>query len=410
MGKKNRLYQISFKLFVTILLITCYFFTQAQNPTSYVVMLSMDGFRWDYPVKCYTPNLDRMGSVGVKAVSIRPSFPSKTFPNHYTMVTGLYPDHHGIVQNEFYDPEINREYRIGDRNAVEDPVFYGGEPIWVTAEKNGIVSASFFWVGSESPVKGMQPTYWKRYDETIPYAQRLDTVIHWLTLPENKRPHLITWYIDEPDAMGHHEGPESQLTCEMVTWLDSLVGDFMARVRALPYADQINIIITSDHGMAQVTQERTIFLKDYLDFNWFGQIQGYTPNYLFYVKEECDSLAWASLQQIPNVEVWRHGQVPPQFNYGTNPRTGDFILVADSSWQVTHRDHAPMPGGAHGYSPFNTDMHAIFYAAGPAFKTGYEHPTFENTNLYILICKILGIDPAPNDGDIRNVQDMLLSK
>jgi len=169
----------------------------------YLVILSMDGFRWDYPEKVATPNLDSVAAVGVKAKSIIPSFPTKTFPNHYTMVTGLYPDHHGIVQNEFYDPESGRYYRIGDRKAVMDGTFYGGEPIWVTAEKQDVKSASYYWVGSEAEIGGVRPAYWKEYDGKVPFENRIDSVISWLRLPEEKRPHLILLYFDEPDGYGH---------------------------------------------------------------------------------------------------------------------------------------------------------------------------------------------------------------
>jgi alkaline phosphatase D len=370
-------------------------------------MLSMDGFRWDYPDKCPTPNLDRLAEQGVKAKSLQPSFPSKTFANHYTMATGLYPDHHGIVDNSFFDPETGKHYSIGNRNAVEDATYYGGEPIWVTAEKQGVISASFFWVGSEAPVKGVHPTYWKRYDEGIPFENRIDTVIYWLSLPEEKRPRLITFYFDEPDGIGHGKGPDSDKAFEMVTYLDSLVGIFLDKVEALSIADQVNIIVTSDHGMGPVSPERFIYLEDYLDYQWFEEMEGYSPNFTFKVKDEFADTAWKAMSSIPHITAWRHGKMPDSLHYGTNSRTLDFIIVADSAWSITLTDKVPHSSGAHGYNPYNTDMHAIFYAKGPAFKVDYKHPTFENINLYPLICEILGLKPAPVDGKIENVKEML---
>jgi len=367
----------------------------------------MDGFRWDYPDHCPTPNLDRIAAQGVKARSLQPSFPSKTFANHYTMVTGLYPDHHGIVENSFYDPSTGRHYSISNRQAVEDASFYGGEPIWVTAEKNGIISASFFWVGSEAPVKGIRPTYWKSYDHEFPFEQRIDTVIYWLNLPEERRPHLITWYMDEPDGIGHGEGPGGEGTLQMVTYLDSLLGVFLDKIEALPIANQVNIIVTSDHGMGPTSPERCVILKDYIDLSWFDEMEGYTPNLTFKVKNEFADTAWKALSTIPHMKVWKHGEVPDSLHYGMNPRTLDFILVADSAWQYSLTGKIPGSAGAHGYNPYNTDMHAIFYAKGPEFKVGYQHPTFENINLYPLICHILKIAPAPVDGDIENVRKML---
>jgi predicted AlkP superfamily pyrophosphatase or phosphodiesterase len=380
---------------------------QAQSKLPYLVMLSMDGFRWDYPEKCPTPNLDKIAAAGVKAHSLQPAFPSKTFANHYTMATGLYPDHHGIVDNSFFDPGTGKTYSIGNRNTVEDPIFYGGEPIWVTAEKQGIISASFYWVGSEARIQGMQPTYWKRYDHEFPFEQRIDTVIYWLNLPEEKRPHLILWYFDEPDGTGHGEGPESEATCKMVTYLDSLVGVFLEKIYALHIAGEVNIIITSDHGMGSVSPGRCIRLKDYLDYSWFEEMEGYTPNLTFKVKKEFADTAWKALTAIPHSMVWQHGKVPDSLHYGTNPRTLDFILCADSAWQFTLTDKIPHSAGNHGYNPFDTDMHAIFYARGPAFKTGYIHPTFENIDLYPLICLILNLKPVPVDGNLDKVRNML---
>jgi len=379
----------------------------AQKPQPYVVMLSLDGFRWDYPDKCATPNLDRIAAHGVKAHSLQPAFPSKTFANHYTMATGLYPDHHGIVDNSFYDPKTGKHYAIRDRKAVEDPSFYGGEPIWVTAEKNKVIAASFFWVGSEAPIQGIQPTYWKRYDHDVPFENRIDTVIYWLNLQEEKRPHLITFYMDEPDGIGHGEGPFSEKTYQVVTYLDSLVGVFLDKIEALPIKDHINIIVTSDHGMGPTSADRCIMLKDHIDFQWFDEMEGYSPNLTMKVKDEYADTAWKSLSKIPHVKVWKYGEVPDSLHYGTNPRTLDFILVADSAWQYSLTDKEPRSAGAHGYNPYNTDMHAIFYAKGPAFKTGYQQPTFENIDIYPLICNILNLKPAAVDGKMDHVKGML---
>jgi len=179
---------------------------QNSQTQPYLVMLSLDGFRWDYADKVPTPNLDKIAKMGVKAESLQPSFPSKTFPNHYTIATGLYPDHHGIVLNAFYDPETDRYYSIRDRKTVEDGTFYGGEPIWNTAEKQGVKAGTFFWVGSDADIQKMHPSYWKKYEHNFPFEQRIDSVISWLQLPEEKRPHLILWYMHEPDSKGHRYG------------------------------------------------------------------------------------------------------------------------------------------------------------------------------------------------------------
>ncbi len=230
--------------------------TACQNPQTksqqqpYLIVVSMDGFRWDYTDSVPTPNFDRLAQKGVHATSMQVSFPSKTFPNHYTLATGLTPDHHGIVNNNFYAPDLDEHYSLGKRSAVEDGRFYGGEPIWNTAKKNGIKTASFFWVGSEANIQGMRPDYWKRYNGKIPFKQRVDTVMHWLNLPAKQRPHLIMWYAHEPDHTGHATGPHSPQTDSVVMLMDELLGYFMDRLAQQPMADSVNVIITSDHGMA----------------------------------------------------------------------------------------------------------------------------------------------------------------
>jgi predicted AlkP superfamily pyrophosphatase or phosphodiesterase len=378
----------------------------AQSPAPYVIMLSMDGFRWDYPDHYPTPNLDRIASRGVKA-ALQPSFPSKTFPNHYTIATGLYPDHHGIVDNSFYDPTTGRHFSTSDRQAVQDPSFYGGEPIWVTAQKNGIISASFYWVGSEAPIKGVRPTYWKHYDHDFSFEQRIDTVIYWLKLPEELRPHLILWYMEEPDEIAHEEGPAGEKTMKMVMHLDSLMGVFLDKIDALPIAGQVNIIITSDHGMGSISPDRCVNLKKFINYDWFDEIEGHTPNLTLKVKNEFADTAWKALSAIPHLTAWKHGEMPDSLHYGQNPRTLDFIVAADSAWQFTMTGKVTQSRGSHGYNPYNRDMHAIFYAIGPAFKAGYKPPTFENVDIYPLICHILKIRPEPDDGRIERVSGML---
>jgi alkaline phosphatase D len=397
-------------LLLLTLLITASVLWQCDNPSEkrYVVMLSMDGFRWDYTEHANTPNLDRIEAKGVRAKSLKPSFPTKTFPNHYSMATGLYPDHHGIVQNSFFDPDKNTTYTIGDRSKVMDGTFYNGEPIWNTVEKHNMTAASYFWVGSEADIMGMHPTYWKQYDHGFPFGQRIDSVIAWLKLPEGQRPDLILWYMHEPDSKGHRVGPEDKELFRTIETLDSLVGVFLEKVEELPYSEDINIIITSDHGMGPTSNERVVYLDAYIDTSHFEVVNGYNPNYLFKAKEEKYEEAWSDLSEIPHVSVWKHGEVPGRLNYGTHPRTLDFILVADSSWSVGFSyDEHNYDGGAHGYDNSNTDMHAIFYAMGPHFKEGHVHPTFENVDIYILICELLGLQPAETDGNFERVKGML---
>jgi len=411
---KLKFYTLLFSVLLSVLVISCKG-THSPDPDTndkpYVVMLSLDGFRWDYPQKANTPNLDRIAENGVRAESLRPCFPTKTFPNHFSIATGLYPDNHGIVLNNFYDSAMDVSYSPGNRESVENGDFYGGEPIWVTAENQGVVTASYFWIGSEAPVKGVQPTYWKRYEHNFPFTQRVDSVIAWLSLPEEKRPHLITWYMDEPDGKGHQSGPDNPDLIPLISYLDSLVGDFMNKLYALEIGDDVNFIVTSDHGMGQISPERVVRLADHLNLDHISRINGSNPVYCLSASPGYNEEIANKLNNIDHISSWKHGQLPERLHYGTNSRTGDFVVAADSSWSVTINSNPQrFSGGTHGFDNNNKDMHAIFYAVGPAFKTGYLQPTFNNIDIYPLIAEIMHLKPATVDGNILNVSGMLSNK
>jgi predicted AlkP superfamily pyrophosphatase or phosphodiesterase len=375
----------------------------------YLVVLSMDGFRWDYPDNSVTPNLDSIAKIGVKAEAFIPVFPSKTFPNHYTMATGLYPDNHGLVNNTFYDAETDAIYRIRDSATRNNPHYYGGEPIWVTAAKAGMKTASFYWVGSEVPIKGVQPDYWKSYDGSFPFEQRIDTIIYWLSLPDSQRPQLNLWYLHEPDAIGHRYGPDHPKTLDKVTYIDSLVGVFCRKVNELPHAGNINLIFTSDHGMAEISEEKVVNLDAIIPQDWVEMVVGGNPNYNISATAGYVDSVYNLLQPVENIRVWKNGVVPERLHYGDNPRTLDLTVVADIGWSI-HWNRNPRysnSGGTHGFDPAYPEMHAIFYAVGPSFKKNWNHPPFENVNLYVLMSELLGLKPAENDGDIRHVKEML---
>jgi predicted AlkP superfamily pyrophosphatase or phosphodiesterase len=375
---------------------------------NYVVMVSMDGFRWDYADLYNTPNLDKLAKEGVKADRLIPSFPTVTFPNHYTIATGLYPDHHGLVNNNFPAPDLGLYYRMSDNNAVINPAFYGGEPIWVTAENQGILSATFFWVGSEAPVKGKQATYWKPYDESISYEARIDTVIEWLSYPPEKRPGFVSLYFDEPDAISHDFGPVSEETGEVVERLDSLIGVLRLKLSALPFSKRINLIVLSDHGMGPISPGRYINLRSVVPERMIASIFGRNPVYTMNAAEgKTDSVLYY-LNRVKGLIAYKKSEVPARLHYGTHPRIQDIVVIADSSWSIgTRTDSSSYRGGAHGYDNANSDMHAIFYAAGPAFKKGYSFDQLNNVDIYDMICRILKITPAENDGDPDHIKKLL---
>lgn len=354
----------------------------------------------------HTPTLDSLAKVGVRA-DFRPSFPSVTFPNHYSMATGLHPDHHGLVNNFFYAEDLDKIYTIGNRNAVGNPDFYGGEPIWNTAQKQGVKAASFFWVGSETAVGGMQPSIWKPFDGTVPFKNRADSVLSWLQLPEAERPHLIMWYIEEPDAIGHRATPDSAATLQVVEELDQLLGYFFAEARKLDIFKKIDFVVLSDHGMATYYPENYVNLNDYLPRDSFDFVFDGVPT-LLYTKESYRETAYEILQTVPHITAYRKEEVPERLIYGKHPRVGDLVVIPDIGTYVQFRTESrPRYAATHGYDNLAPEMQAIFYAAGPSFKKGERVGAIPNVNLYLLICNLLNLQPEPNDGMQEEV-DLLL--
>jgi len=395
-------------LFIAITIIGYHTVLAQSDRYQTTVILSLDGFRWDYPDKTSTPTLNQIAKDGVKAVSLIPSFPSKTFPNHYTIATGLYPDHHGLVNNSFYDRALGKPYAIGNEEARFDPEFYGGEPIWITAQNQGVKTASFYWVGSDVVIEGKYPDLWKKYDHSVPFIHRIDTIVKWLNLPLAQRPRLIMAYYEEPDGVGHKYGPDNVQTLKTIREIDSIVGIFYARIQQLPNADSINFIIVSDHGMGAISSERNIALADYIPESWPVRIEGGNPNYNIYAEGVWIDSTYIALKKVKGIHVWKPNEVPLYLNYGSNPRVGDIIVVADSAWSITrNQPDKPYTGGTHGYDITNTDIHAIFYAVGPAFKKDYIQSSFPNIHIYPLLAYLLGITPALTDGDLSAVINML---
>lgn len=377
---------------------------------NYVILVSMDGCRWDYPDLYKTPNFETMADAGVKAERVISSFPTKTFPNHYSIATGLYPDHHGLINNTFYAPDLDLTYSIGNRDMVENGKFYGGEPIWNTAQQQGVLSASFFWVGSEASIQGMQPDNWKPYDGSVPFEARVDTVINWLKKPLAERPRLILLYFQQPDGVGHDFGPVHEETGRVMEELDKILGQLRRKLGKLPYGDRVNLIVTSDHGMGAISPERYVNINDYVKPEWVESVIGGNPVYLLDPTEGYADSVVLSLDRIEGVSAWRKEDMPSHLNYGTHQRIPDVVVVADSSWSIGEKANTESQGywgGAHGYDNSNTDMHNIFYAEGPAFKENYVHPPFENVDIYPLIAHLLDLNPASTDGKLENVSDML---
>ena len=387
----------------TILLLTT--FLQAQtNKDSYVVLVSMDGFRWDYAKHFKLQNLKQIAAEGVHAKSMKPSYPSKTFPNHYSIVTGLYPDHHGIINNVFYDAALNESFSLSS-DAKSDSRYYGGNPIWNLAEQQGVKTASFFWPGSD--IDKRNPSYFKKYDGKIPYGARIDTVMKWLQLPEKQRPHLVTLYFDEPDHTGHNFGPSSAETKKAVIKMDSIMGAISRRLDQLEIGKKINLIIVSDHGMASISNDKKVAVLDYLKPEWLGYKAVINPIMSLQAKAGCQDSIAKALKKVPHIKFWKSTEVPKRLHYGTNPRVHDFVIEAKKGYSLVNKESQNIKGGTHGYDNNEKDMHAIFYAKGPAFKVDKTVKTFQNVSVYPLIAHILGLQIGEIDGKFSDVKSML---
>lgn len=371
----------------------------------YVVMVSLDGFRWDYPTIFDTPHLNTLARLGVKAKSMQPCYPTKTFPNHYSIVTGLYPDHHGIVNNNFYDPSTQKIFTLKTA-AKKDSTFYGGNPIWNLAEKQGVKAACFYWPGSDTGFKSA--SIYKEYDESVSYETRIDTVVSWLRLPEKERPHLITLYFDQPDETGHNYGPLSEENKKMVPKVDAVIGQLMQKMDALPIGKEINLIVVSDHGMTPIYNDKKVAVLDYLKPEWYGYAAVINPIMSIQAKEGFhDSIAQA-LDKVKNIKWYSSKNVPKRLHFGSNPRTLDFVVEAEKEFSLVYKMEHKVEGGTHGYDNQMKDMQAIFYAKGPNFKVGKEVKSFRNVSVYPLIAAILGLKTEAIDGDLDEVKGMLV--
>lgn len=378
----------------------------AQAEKHYTVIVSLDGFRWDYPQMYETPFFDQMAREGVKATMI-PSFPSKTFPNHYTMATGLVPDHHGIVANSFWDPERKEVYKMNKPATRNDASYYGGEPIWVTAQKQGIKTGNVYWVGSDIAVKGEHPTYYQVYDKKprLSQTERVAEVLRMLRLPEADRPQLVMLYFEDSDTYGHTYSPFSQETRKCIARLDALMRFLWEGLQSLPFAKDVNLIVTSDHGMATVSADRFVPIKHLLKEEWYTLIDGNLPAQIYTQPQFRDSV-YHALKDLNHVRVWKREEIPAYLNYGTSPRVGDIIVLPDLGWLVDEGNKT-LPG-AHGFDPTYDDMQVMFRACGPDFKKGYEAPKFRNVSIYSLLARLLHITPEKTDGCLEEVENMLI--
>ncbi|HTI94461.1 MAG TPA: ectonucleotide pyrophosphatase/phosphodiesterase [Puia sp.] len=367
---------------------------QAKKP--YLILICGDGFRYDYAEKYHATNLLKLSAEGVRAESMIPSYPSVTHPNHFAIVSGLYPAHSGIVGNNFYDPALKKYFK------QTESVWFGEEPIWVTAEKQHMLTASFFWIDASTPMQGMLPTYYYKVNEkkNVLIEDRLQTLRNWLNLPEDQRPHFLALYFPDTDHQGHTFGPDAPETGAAVRYIDSAVGQIneVAQASGLP----VNFIFVSDHGMTKVDQDHpAVIPRAPADSQFVINYQTAVAN--LYVKDP--SFIQPTYERLKageaagGYDVYLSSDVPAELHYGAKDdkykRVGDIIVIA--KWPKTFNPKSSI--GIHGFNPYLVkDVRASFYAWGPAFKQHLQIKPFQNVEVYDVMTKILGIQPRPNDG------------
>ena len=372
----------------------------------YIVMVSLDGFREEYTRAYNTPFLNQIGEQGVCAV-MQPSFPSNTFPNHYTLATGLVPAHHGIIANTFTDIKTSRTFSLANNETRNDPYFWHGAPIWNTAARQGVKTGVVYWPGSDVKIGGSYPTYYHDYNQKplLTFAERIAEVTRYLRLPESERPQLILAYFEEPDHSGHTYGPFSPQTRHAVERMDNVVEALYESLQTLSIRDSINLIVLADHGMTRIDNDHVVNPYDYVDKAWIERIQCDLPTHVW-AKKGYEKKVYEALQKMPHVKVWYKKDIPAYLCYNDNENIGNIVVCPNVGWLIGDKPYRPL--GMHGYDHTSFDMQVPFRAIGPDFKQHYQKPhVFSNTSIYPLLCKLLHIQPSKNDGDINAIADVL---
>lgn len=380
-----------------------------------VILISLDGFRWDYLQRYSAPTLQRLAREGVHARTMTPSYPTKTFPNHYTLVTGLRPARHGIVGNWFYDPANGETFGMSKNASNTDAKWWRGEPVWITAERQGVRSVCYFWPGSEVEHHGLRPSRWLPFNDKIPSNDRVDGLLQWLDVPAAGRPRLATLYFSAVDHGGHKHGPDASEVQASITEVDEAVARLIDGLGRLGLRESANLIIVSDHGMSPASPERVIFLDDLVDVSTIvvetsGPYAGVRPKPGTRTAPELAAVIRA--QAPPQLQVYLRDEMPARFDFSGNDRIPAVMLVADDQWSIEKRAGWPVRAatfskGDHGWDNTTPNMGALFLAHGPVFQSRTTLDRVDNIQVYNLVCAVLGIKPAPNDGDLTLVRAAL---
>ncbi len=387
---------------------------QINDLDTTIILIAIDGFGYDYFEKHRPPTINSIAASGVRAKWMTPAFPTKTFPNFYTVATGLYPANHGLVENNVWD--FGTVFSMSKREEVENPRWWLGEPIWVTAEKNKIISAAMFYPGTETMINGIRPTFWNRYDHDKPINERVEQVLAWLDLPREKRPRMITLYFHDIDSAGHDYGPNAPQTRDAVLRVDDGIRRLVNGLKLRKIYGKANLILFSDHGMAEVDRRKATMVDEFVDLDDADQVL-WTYEFLqIFPKEGMTDKLMEGLNKMPHSQCWRKDDIPARFNYKHGPRVAPIICSIDEGRIYSNRERyaalirrggIDKQYGGHGYDHELVSMRAMFVGHGAKFKRRRVVEPFPNVDVYELMCEIFGITPAPNDGDLKRVRSML---
>lgn len=370
-----------------------------RRDAPYLILISFDGFRPDYLDRFELPNFRRVAARGARARAMIPVFPSLTFPNHYSLVTGLHPERHGIVANTFYDPSRDQTYTLSDRATVSDGSWYRGEPIWATAERQGMVAACFYWPGSEAAIGGIRPTFWREFDSSTPNDERVETVLDWLKLEPARRPHMVTLYFNDVDSASHRASLDSPDIERAALSVDRTLGLLLDGVEALLPEDRVYLVLTSDHGMVETSAAHEMALDSLVDLS---DVRVGFDGPVTSLHVGGDAPRARTLRDHLNARL-RHGraylreELPERYRYRADPRAGDVVVVMNEPWRLTSPARRRVTRdrfGMHGWDPAFASMHAMFLVMGPDITPGTVLPSVHNVDVYPLLTELLGLQPA----------------
>jgi predicted AlkP superfamily pyrophosphatase or phosphodiesterase len=384
---------------------------QHQN-APHVVLISLDGVRADYLDSDEAQNLRRIAWDGVRAAALVPVFPTMTFPNHISLVTGLHPDRHGIVGNSFYDPDLGRAYTMSDQTETRDGSWYRGEPIWVTAERQGMVSACFFWPSSDAPIGGVRPTHWSPYDGKVPNQDRVDTVLEWLRRPADSRPHLITLYMSDVDSASHRFGLGSPEVWAALGRVDRAIGRLLDGVAAIPRHD-VYVVVTSDHGMADVRGNEPLDALIDLTAVRIGTTGPVANLHVTGGIARARVVRDALNRGLKHGRAFLRADVPARLRHSANPRIGDVVVIMDEGYLTSPTAKPPDPSrplsGTHGWDPALPSMHAIFLVSGPGVRRAGTIPAVRTVDVYPFLTELLRLRAASGiDGRASAIASVVL--